>query len=85
MKKKALLWSILGAGLISLVLAQSSNAGFIQGTRVRTDNPSPFHITTSPDGKLLVVTNQSGHSVTLINAQTKKIIGEIPVEVPYII
>ncbi|KKM90166.1 hypothetical protein LCGC14_1241400 [marine sediment metagenome] len=65
MKKKALLWSILGAGLISLVLAQSSNAGFIQGTRVRTDNPSPFHITTSPDGKLLVVTNQSGHSVTL--------------------
>ncbi|MBO1224990.1 MAG: hypothetical protein JYX80_11240 [Candidatus Scalindua sediminis] len=81
MKKKALLWSILGAGLISLVLAQSSNAGFIQGTRVRTDNPSPFHVTTSPDGKLLVVTNQSGHSVTLINAQTKKIIGEIAVEV----
>ena len=79
MKKKALLWSILGAGLISLVLAQSSNAGFIQGTRVRTDNPSPFHVTTSPDGKLLVVTNQSGHSVTLINAQSKKIIGEIAV------
>ncbi len=81
MKKKALLWSILGAGLISLVLAQSSNAGFIQGTRVRTDNPSPFHITTSPDGKLLVVTNQSGHSITLVDARSKKIIGEIPVEV----
>ncbi|MFQ5712871.1 MAG: YncE family protein [Candidatus Scalinduaceae bacterium] len=81
MKKRALLWSILGTGLISLVLAQSSNAGFIQGTRVRTDNPSPFHVTTSPDGKILVVTNQSGHSVTLINARSQKVIGEIPVEV----
>ena len=81
MKKKALLWSILGAGLISLVLAQSSNAGFIQGTRVRTDNPSPFHVRTSPDGRTLFVCNQSGHSVTFIDAKSHKVTGEVAVEV----
>ena len=81
MKKRALLWSILGAGLISLVLAQSSNAGFIQGTRVRTDSPSPFHVTTSPDGRTLFLCNQSGHSVTFVDTKSHKVTGEVAVEV----
>ncbi len=81
MKKKAWLFGLLGAGLISLVLAQSSNAGFIQGTRVRTDLPSPFHVSVSPDGGTLFLCNQSGHSVTFVDAKSKKVTGEVAVEV----
>lgn len=81
MKKKAWLFGLLGAGLISLVLAQSSNAGFIQGTRVRTDLPSPFHVSVSPDGGTLFICNQSGHSVTFVDAKSHKITGEVAVEV----
>ncbi len=81
MKKKAWLFGLLGAGLISLVLAQSSNAGFIQGTRVRTDLPSPFHVSVSPDGGTLFLCNQSGHSVTFVDAKSHKITGEVAVEV----
>ena len=73
MKKKAWLFGLLGAGLISLVLAQSSNAGFIQGTRVRTDLPSPFHVSVSPDGGTLFICNQSGHSVTFVDAKSTKV------------
>jgi hydrazine synthase subunit len=81
MKKKAWLVGLLGAGLISLVLAQSSNAGFIQGTRVRTEHPSPFHVSVSPDGGTLFICNQSGHSVTFIDARSQKVTGEVAVEV----
>ncbi|ODS33867.1 MAG: hydrazine synthase beta subunit [Candidatus Scalindua rubra] len=81
MKKKAWLLGFLGAGLISLSLAQSAGAGFIQGTRVRTDSPSPFHVTVSPDGGTLVVTNQSGHSITIIDARSRKVTGEVAVQV----
>ncbi|MFQ5965469.1 MAG: YncE family protein [Candidatus Scalinduaceae bacterium] len=81
MKKKSLLLSFIGAGLIGLALAQSSNAGFIQGTRVRTENPSPFHVAVSPDGSKLVIANQSGHSITIIDARSRKILGEVPVQV----
>ena len=50
MKKKAWLLGFLGAGILSLALVQSAGAGFIQGTRVRTEHPSPFHVAVSPDG-----------------------------------
>ncbi len=81
MKKRAWLLGFLGAGLISLTLAQSTNAYFIELTRVRTEHPSPFHVTVSRDGNTLVVTNQSGHSITLIDVRSRKIIGEVPVQV----
>ncbi len=81
MKKKAWVLGFLCTGIMSLALAQSSNAGFIQGTRVRTDSPSPFHVSVSPDGSTLFIANQSGHSVTFIDAKTKKVIAEIPVQV----
>ena len=50
MKKKAWILGFLGAGILSLALVQSAGAGFIQGTRVRTEHPSPFHVAVSPDG-----------------------------------
>ena len=77
MKKRAWLLGFLGAGL---TLAQSTNACFIEITRVRIEHPSPFHVTVSPDGNTLVVTNQSGHGITLIDAKSRKIIGEVPVQ-----
>jgi hydrazine synthase subunit len=55
--------------------------GYIQGTKVKTDLPSPFHVSTSPDGGILYVANQSGHSVTFIDARSKKITGEVAVGV----
>ncbi|MGR3173997.1 MAG: hydrazine synthase subunit beta [Candidatus Scalindua sp.] len=81
MKKKFLLLSFIGAGLFGLALAQSANAGFIQGTRVRTDSPSPFHVAVSPDGGTLAIANQSGHSVTFIDTRSRKVTGEVPVQV----
>ncbi len=81
MKKKFLLLSFIGAGLFSLALAQSANAGFIQGTRVRTDCSSPFHVAVSHDGGTLAIANQSGHSVTFVDARSRKVTGEVPVQV----
>ena len=81
MKKKAWLLGFLGAGLIGLSLAQSATAGFIQGTRVRTDCSSPFHVAVSPDGGTLAIANQSGHSVTFVDARARKVIGDVPVQV----
>ncbi len=81
MKKKFLLLSFIGAGLFGLALAQSANAGFIQGTRVRTDSPSPFHVAVSPDGGTLAIANQSGHSVTFIDTRSRKVTGEVAVQV----
>ena len=81
MKKKAWLLGFLGAGVLSLALAQSAGAGFIQGTRVRTDCSSPFHVAVSDDGGTLAISNQSGHSVTFVDARSKKVTGEVPVQV----
>ncbi|WKZ22970.1 MAG: beta-propeller fold lactonase family protein [Candidatus Brocadiaceae baterium WH-1] len=58
-----------------------ASAGFIQGTHVKTEHPSPFFVTTSPDGSILFVVNQSGHSVTFIDTRTQKIMGEVAVQV----
>ncbi|MDO8137645.1 MAG: YncE family protein, partial [Candidatus Brocadiales bacterium] len=65
---------------LALTITQSAQAGFIQGTRVKTEHPSPFHVSASPDGSTLFVVNQSGHSVTLVDAKAQKVIGEVPVE-----
>lgn len=54
-------------------------AGYIQGTHIKTEHPSPFYITVSPDGGTLVTANQSGHSVTFIDAKSKKVTGVVPV------
>ena len=66
---------------ISLVVGGVASAGFIQGTHVKTDMPSPFFITTSPDGGTLYICNQSGHSVTFVDARTQKVVGEVAVGV----
>lgn len=58
-----------------------ASAGFIQGTHVKTDMPSPFFVTTSPDGGTLYICNQSGHSVTFVDARTQKVVGEVAVGV----
>jgi len=58
-----------------------ASGGFIQGTHVKTDMPSPFFITTSPDGGMLYICNQSGHSVTFVDAKTQKVVGEVAVGV----
>ena len=73
----------LGAAVVGAVLSVVgvSGAGFIQGTHVKTDLPGPFHITTSPDGGTLYICNQSGHSVTFVDARTQKVTGEVSVGV----
>lgn len=81
MNKSRFLVGILGTAILSLILAQTTYAGFIQGTRVKTEHPSPFHISTSPDGNTLFVVNQSGHSVTFVDAKNQKVIGEVAVEI----
>ena len=81
MNRSRLLVGILGATILSLILAQTTYAGFVQGTRVKTECTSPFHISTSPDGNTLFVVNQSGHSVTFIDAKSQKVVGEVAVEV----
>jgi len=76
-KKYFLLFSgILASAFIGSGLLQ---AGYIQGTHVKTEHPSPFYITVSPDGGTLVTANQSGHSVTFIDAKSKKVTGVVPV------
>ncbi len=80
MNKKGFLVGFLGAVAICFAFAQTTYAGFIQGTRVKTEHPSPFHISISPDGNTLFVTNQSGHSVTFIDVKGQKVIGEVAVD-----
>jgi YVTN family beta-propeller protein len=82
MKGKNIFIGVVSGAVLCLALTttQSAQAGFIQGTRVKTEHPSPFHISTSPDGNTLFVVNQSGHSVTFIDAKSQKVIGEVPVE-----
>ena len=80
MKKRSLFLSILGAGMVGLALVQSAGAGFIQGTRVRTEHPSPFHVSVSADGSMLFLANQSGHSVTFVDTRSRKVVGEVPVQ-----
>ncbi|MDO8093968.1 MAG: beta-propeller fold lactonase family protein [Candidatus Brocadiales bacterium] len=76
---------LVAAGVASLALlgvgAVSAGEGYIQGTKVKTNLPSPFYITRSPDGNTLYVVNQSGHSVTIVDAQTKQVTGEVAVGV----
>src|SRR5574337_176353 len=69
---------VLGAVMVGGGVA---SAGFIQGTHVKTDMPSPFFVTTSPDGGTLYICNQSGHSVTFVDARTQKVVGEVAVGV----
>ncbi len=73
----------IGAVVLSAVIAGGgvASAGFIQGTHVKTDMPGPFFITTSPDGGTLYICNQSGHSVTFVDARTQKLLGEVAVGV----
>jgi len=79
MKGKGLIGAlVVGA---SLVVGGVASAGFIQGTHVKTEMPSPFFITTSPDGGTLYICNQSGHSVTFVDARTQKVVGEVAVGV----
>lgn len=66
---------------VALMVGGVASAGFIQGTHVKTDMPSPFFITTSPDGGTLYICNQSGHSVTFVDARTQKVVGEVAVGV----
>ena len=35
----------------------------------------------SQDGGTLAISNQSGHSVTFVDARSKKVTGEVPVQV----
>lgn len=79
MKGKLLLGAVV-AGMMMLG-GSVANAGFIQGTHVKTEMPSPFFVITSPDGGTLFVVNQSGHSVTFVDARTQKIMGEVAVQV----
>lgn len=74
--------ALAAVGVVSLALLAGTEvrAGYIQGTKVKTDMPSPFHISTSPDGGTLYVVNQTGHSVTFVDAQSRKIIGEVEVK-----
>ncbi|WP_295102314.1 hydrazine synthase subunit beta [uncultured Candidatus Kuenenia sp.] len=75
---------MIGAVMLGAAVAISggvATAGYIQGTHVKTDLPGPFHITMSPDGSTLFISNQSGHSVTFVDARTQKVTGEVAVRV----
>ena len=81
-------YMLVAAGVIGLSAAGGlvggelrAGEGFIQGTKVKTSLPSPFHITRSPDGNTLYIVNQSGHSVTFVDAQSKTVTGEVAVKV----
>lgn len=69
----------LGVAASAIIGSGMSQAGFIQGTKVKTDHPSPFYITISPDGSTLFTANQSGHSVSIIDARSQKVLGEVAV------
>ncbi|MEE9200546.1 MAG: hypothetical protein V3V45_03780 [Candidatus Brocadiales bacterium] len=81
MKRKSLFTGLISAVVFSvaLVFLQTANAGYIQGTHVKTELPSPFSICISDDGGTLAVSNQSGHSVTFIDAKSRKVTGEVAV------
>ncbi|MFQ5956559.1 MAG: hypothetical protein ACE5KK_02165 [Candidatus Brocadiales bacterium] len=81
MKRKTLFSGLIGAAVLSvaLIFIQTADAGFIQGTRVKTEHPSPFHVSISPDGGTIFVANQSGHSVTFIDTKSNKVTGEVAV------
>lgn len=83
MRRKTVFSGLIGAAVLSaaLIFIQTANAGFIQGTRVKTEHPSPFCIAISPDGNTLFVVNQSGHSVTFVDAKAQKVVGEVAVHV----
>lgn len=85
MKGKRGRYVLAVAGVVGLALLVGGEArageGYIQGTKVKTNLPSPFYITRSPDGNTLYVVNQSGHSVTFVDAQSKKVTGEVGVQV----
>ena len=70
---------LLGIAFSMFIGSGISQAGFIQGTRVKTEHPSPFYILVSPDGSTLFTANQSGHSVSIIDAKSQKVLGEVPV------
>jgi len=73
---------MIGAVMLGAAIALGggvTNAGWIQGTHVNTDLPGPFYITASPDGGTLFVCNQSGNSVTFVDARTQKVTGEVTV------
>ncbi len=76
---KKCLFLVLGMVASLLIGSGLSEAGFIQGTRIKTDHPSPFYILLSPDGNTIFTANQSGHSVSIVDAKSKKVIGEVPV------
>jgi YVTN family beta-propeller protein len=79
MKGKGLIGAlVVGA---SLLVGGVASAGFIQGTHVKTEMPSPFFVTTSPDGGMLYICNQSGHSVTFVDVKSQKVVGEVAVQV----
>ncbi len=79
--KNVWLLGFLGALIFGLVLVQSASAGFIQGTRVRTEHPSPIHVAVSPDGAQLALCNHSGNSVTFIDVRSRKLTGEVSVQI----
>lgn len=85
MKGRYRRYALAVAGVVGLAMLAGGEVrageGYIQGTKVKTSLPSPFYITTSPDGGTLYVVNQSGHSVSVVNAQTKKVTAEIAVGV----
>ena len=78
-KKYISLFLGVGVALSAVIGSGVSQAGFIQGTRIKSEHPSPFYITLSPDGKTMFTANQSGHSVTIIDTKSQKILGEVPV------
>src|SRR3990167_5487623 len=82
-RRKLMKRGIIGSLVVGAAIAFGgvASAGFIQGTHVKTDLPSPFFVTTSPDGSMLYICNQSGHSVTFVDARTQKVSGEVSVGV----
>ncbi|MGR3177717.1 MAG: hydrazine synthase subunit beta [Candidatus Anammoxibacter sp.] len=69
----------LGVAVFAIFASSIAQAGFIQGTHIKTEHPSPFYILVSHDGKTLFTANQSGHSVSIIDAKSRKVIGVVPV------
>lgn len=76
---KKFLSMFLGMAVLALVCGSVVQAGYIQGTRIKTEHPSPFYILVSPDGSTLFTANQSGHSVSIIDARSQKVLGEVAV------
>ncbi len=79
--KLSKMYFLLFMGVLATAFIGSGalQAGYIQGTHVKTEHPSPFYITVSPDGGTLVTANQSGHSVSFIDVKSKKVTGVVAV------